>query len=178
MGTWLDRKGIYYLVDAFCMLIRRNLAVELTVAGCVSLEADVKVFFLPKLSPRVRVIPFVKREDMPAVYAERDLSFSRLLSRECRCPSFEAMAAGNTAVVTTNTSGMADVVEDGFNGLTVPTPDADSLVEAVERLCGSVELRKQLGQETAKIMRRYTWDRVTRQLEAVLSLASQQAARS
>ena len=159
------------------MLIRRNLAVELTVAGCVSLEADVKVFFLPEVRSRVRVIPFVKREDMPAVYAEHDIFVFPSLIEGTPPPLLEAMAAG-MPVVTTKTSGMADAVETGFNGLTVPTADADSLVEAVERLCGSVELRKQLGQEAAKMMRRYTWAHVTRQLEAVLSLASQQAARS
>jgi glycosyltransferase involved in cell wall biosynthesis len=171
VGTWLDRKGIYYLVDAFRMLIRRNLAVELTVAGCVSSEADVKAFFSPEVRNRIRVLPFVNREDMPDVYAEHDIFLLPSLMEGMPLSLLEAMAAG-MPVVTTNNSGMADLVEDEFNGLSIPTADADSLVKAVERLCASVELRKQLGQEAARMMRRYTWECVTHQLERVLMLAA------
>jgi len=173
VGTWLDRKGIYYLVDAFRTLIHKSVGVELTVAGCVSSEEDVKAFFSPEVSSRVRVLPFVKREDMPAIYAEHDIFVFPSLMEGMPLSLLEAMAAG-IPVVTAYNSGMADVVEDGFNGLTIPTADADRLVEAVERLCRSVELRKQLGQEAARMMRRYTWEGVTRQLERVLMLAARQ----
>jgi len=175
VGTWLDRKGIYYLIDAFRTLIRKKAPVELTVVGCVSSEADVKAFFSPEVRSRVRVLPFVKREDMPAVYAEHDIFLLPSLMEGMPLSLLEAMAAG-MPVVTTCNSGMADVVEDGFNGLKVPTADADSLVEAVERLCDSVQLRKQLGQEAARMMRRYTWECVVRQLERVLMLAVRQQA--
>lgn len=170
VGTWLDRKGIYYLVDAYRMLVRKGLGVELTIAGCVSSEEDVTAFFLPELRSGVHVLPFVKREDMPAMYAEHDIFVFPSLMEGMPLSLLEAMAAG-MPVVTTCNSGMADVVEDGFNGLIVPTADADSLAEAVGRLCGSVELRKQLGQEAARMMRRYTWECVVRQLERVLMLA-------
>jgi glycosyltransferase involved in cell wall biosynthesis len=175
VGTWLDRKGIYYLIDAFRTLIRKKAPVELSVVGCVSSEADVKAFFSPEVRSRVRVLPFVKREDMPAVYAEHDIFLLPSLMEGMPLSLLEAMAAG-MPVVTTCNSGMADVVEDGFNGLKVPTADADSLVEAVERLCDSVQLRKQLGQEAARMMRRYTWECVVRQLERVLMLAVRQQA--
>jgi glycosyltransferase involved in cell wall biosynthesis len=87
----------------------------------------------------------------------------------------EAMATG-MPVVTTETCGMADVVEDGFNGFLVPPADTARLVGAIEQLCESVELRKRMGQEAQQTMRRYTWARVTQKLEMVLSLAVQQAA--
>jgi glycosyltransferase involved in cell wall biosynthesis len=83
----------------------------------------------------------------------------------------EAMAAG-MPVVTTNTCGMSDVVEDEFNGLLVPTANAGSLAEAIERLCRSAELRKQLGQEGQRTARRYTWEQITKRLEKVLILAA------
>ena len=38
-GTWLDRKGVYYLVDAFGLLARKMPTVRLTVAGCSVSEA-------------------------------------------------------------------------------------------------------------------------------------------
>lgn len=173
VGTWLDRKGIYYLAEAFRALVLKGVPVELTVAGCMNSEAEVMAFFHPEVCDHVRVLPFVKREDMPAIYVEHDIFVLASLMEGMPLSLLEAMAAG-MPVVTTYNSGMADVVEDGFNGLTVPTADADSLVEAVDRLCSSAKLRRQLGQEAAKTMQRYTWECVTRQFERVLMFAVRQ----
>jgi len=82
----------------------------------------------------------------------------------------EAMATG-MPVVTTNTSGMADIVEDGVNGRLVPPADAKSLATAVEQLQGSSDMRRQLGLAGQKTVRRYTWKQVARKLEKVLELA-------
>jgi glycosyltransferase involved in cell wall biosynthesis len=176
VGTWLDRKGIYYLADALRALILKGLPVELTVAGCGGSESAVRDFFAAEVRGHVRVVPFVKREDMPNVYAEHDIFVFASLMEGLPLSLLEAMAAG-MPVVTTYNSGMADVVEDGFNGLTVLTADTDSLVEAIERLCSSVELRKQIGQEATRTMRRYTWEHVTGRLEKVLTLAVSREAR-
>jgi glycosyltransferase involved in cell wall biosynthesis len=86
----------------------------------------------------------------------------------------EAMATG-MPVVTTNSSGMADVVEDEVNGLLVPAADTASLVEATERLCGSAELRERLGLAGQETMRRYTWEKIAQRLEKVLALAVRNA---
>lgn len=176
VGTWLDRKGIYYLADAFERLANRIPGIELTVAGCLNPEEQVKRFFGAGVRQRVRVVPFVKREDMPALYAEHDIFIFPSLFEGMPLTLLEAMAAG-MPVVTTATSGMADVVEDEFNGLLVPPANAERLVEAIERLHGSADLRKQLGQQAQETMRRYTWESVTRKLESVLMSAAQSGER-
>lgn len=175
VGTWLDRKGVYYLVDALGTLIRRNVAVELTVAGCMSSEEQVKRFFPPEVQSRVRVLPFVKREEMPAVYSRHDVFVFPSLMEGMPLSLLEAMAAG-MPLVTTHNSGMADVVEDGFNGLAVRDANATELADAIERLCHSTDLRTRLGQEASRTMGRYTWERVTKQLERVLMLAARREA--
>jgi glycosyltransferase involved in cell wall biosynthesis len=45
------------------------------------------------------------------------------------------------------------------------------LAEGIERLCQSIDLRKRLGLAGQETMRRYTWERVTKQLENVFALA-------
>jgi glycosyltransferase involved in cell wall biosynthesis len=176
VGTWLDRKGIYYLAEAFEYLAQKISGIELTVAGCLQPEEQVKKFFAAGVRDRVHVVPLVKREDMPAVYAEHDIFVFPSLSEGMPLTLLEAMAAG-MPVVTTETSGMADVVEDGFNGLLVPPADTESLVEAIERLLRSADLRKRLGQQAQETMRRYTWELVTRKLEEVLTSAAQNGER-
>jgi glycosyltransferase involved in cell wall biosynthesis len=56
----------------------------------------------------------------------------------------EAMAAGR-AVVATRVGGLADAVEDGVDGLLVPTRDVAALRAAVGRLLADPELRARLG---------------------------------
>jgi glycosyltransferase involved in cell wall biosynthesis len=78
-------------------------------------------------------------------------------------------------VVTTNVCGMADVVEDGVNGLLVPPADAGSFAAAVERLCNSTELRKRLGRKAQQAMSEFTWNRVVDGLEEALRAAARGA---
>jgi glycosyltransferase involved in cell wall biosynthesis len=170
VGTWLDRKGVYYLADAFSLAAKNISGIRLTVAGCSVPAEQVKEMFAPEVRDRVSAIPFVKREDIPAVYARHDIFVFPSLVEGMPLTLLEAMATG-MPVVTTNTSGMADVVENDVNGLLVAAADAEKLAEGIERLCRSPDLRKRLGLAGQETMRRYTWERVTKELEKVFMLA-------
>jgi glycosyltransferase involved in cell wall biosynthesis len=60
----------------------------------------------------------------------------------------EAMASG-LAVVSTDCGGMAEVIDDGTDGLLVPVGDHRALRGALERLVDDVELRHRLGTAAA-----------------------------
>jgi glycosyltransferase involved in cell wall biosynthesis len=171
VGSWLDRKGVYYLADAFCIVAARIPGTRLTVAGCSATPVAVRQYFAPEIRDQVRVIPFISREDILSVYAAHDIFVFPSLVEGMPLTLLEAMATG-MPVVTTNTSGMADVVEDEFNGLLVQAAEAEGLARAIERLCHSAELRKQLGLEGQRTARRYTWEQITEKLEKVLMLAA------
>jgi glycosyltransferase involved in cell wall biosynthesis len=171
VGTWLDRKGVYYLAEAFRILSGKLPGAHLTVAGCLVPEEVVRKSFAPETQDRLRVVPFVGRDEMPSFYAAHDIFVFPSLVEGMPLTLLEAMASA-MPVVTTETSGMNDVVESGVNGLLVPPADSERLASAVERVCRSKELRKQLGQAAQATMRDYTWDCVSQKLEEVLSLAS------
>jgi glycosyltransferase involved in cell wall biosynthesis len=69
---------------------------------------------------------------------------------------------------------MPDVVEHEFNGFLIPPGNAAAMEEGIVRLAGSVEFRQKLGEAARETMKRYTWERAARKLEAfyrhVLSL--------
>ena len=177
VGTWLDRKGVYYLADAFSLVVNILPAIRLTVAGCSTSPDDVKKYFAIEVRDRVSVIPFITREDIHAVYAAHDVFVFPSLVEGMPLTLLEAMATG-MPVITTNTCGMADIVEDGFNGLLVQSADAHQLAAGIEQLCRSVELREKLGLEGQRTARRYTWERVTCKLEEILLIAAMQNGRS
>jgi glycosyltransferase involved in cell wall biosynthesis len=170
VGTWLDRKGIYYLADAFQSLAKKRAEVRLTVAGSSAAEEEVRSFFTAGIRERVRVIPFVSRDEILAVYQAHDIFVFPSLVEGMPLTLLEAMAT-RMPVVTTNTCGMADVVEDGFNGLLVPPSDGTRLADAVGRLCESSELRERLGLAGQQTAKRFTWTRVAAELERIFELA-------
>jgi glycosyltransferase involved in cell wall biosynthesis len=170
VGTWLDRKGIRYLADAFAALAARSPEVQLTIAGCIIPAEQVKAYFPPQIRNCISVIPFLARDAMPALYATHDIFVFPSLVEGMPLTLLEAMA-GAMPVVTTNTCGMSDLIENEANGLLVPAADAAALGNALDRLRNSPELRRALGLRAQDSVRRYTWDLITRQLEQVFQLA-------
>jgi len=171
VGTWLDRKGVFYLAEGFRLLVKRVPAVSLTIVGSMGSEDAIRMFFAPEVRDKVFVIPFVTRAEMPGLYAKHDIFVFPSLVEGMPLTLLEAMATA-MPVVTTNVCGMADVVEDGVNGLLIPPADAESLSAVVERLCSSVDLRKQLGRNAQETMRHFTWEQAAQKLEEVLVLAT------
>lgn len=177
VGTWLDRKGVYYLAEALRMIVQRGLQVQLTVAGSIATEAEVMKSFSPEIREHVRVLPFVTRQEMPSLYREHHIFLFPSLMEGMPLSLLEAMATG-MPVVSTYNSGMADVVEDHFNGIAIADADSAALAEGVEELYRSAALRKQLGEEAARTMSRYTWECVATQIEKVLALAVRDAVKT
>ena len=172
VGTWLDRKGIFYLVDSFLELARGMPELCLTVAGCMISEDQVKASFPANLRECVSAIPFLSREAMPNLYASHEILVLPSLVEGMPLTLLEAMATA-MPVVTTNTCGMADVIEDGFNGVLVPPSDAAQLATGIQRFCESPELRRKLGMAAQETAHRYTWNSIGRQMEHILKLAVQ-----
>ncbi len=65
----------------------------------------------------------------------------------------EALAVG-TPVIATRTGGVAEVLEDGVNGLVVEPGDADALTGAIERFFADEGLAARLRENAAAVGRR------------------------
>ncbi len=170
VGTWIDRKGVFYLAEAFAKLCETDSAVTLSVAGCFSAADTVLRAFPSSCRDRVQVLPFISREDIPAVYAFHHVFVFPSLVEGMPLSLLEAMASG-MPVVTAENSGMTDLIEDEFDGLLVKSGDSIGLAAALERLAASPELRRSLGQAAQQKAYRYTWSAVVDKLERVLQLA-------
>jgi glycosyltransferase involved in cell wall biosynthesis len=167
-GTWLDQRGIYYLRDALKELTTTFPDWTLTIAGAGVGAGELKYFFGEALRERISVLPVVPAEGMPEVYSSHDVFVFPSLMEGLPLVVLEAMASG-LPVVTADTCGMVDMVEDDFNGLLVPPADAAALEKSILRLCQCVVLRQRLGKAAQETMRRYTWKRSAAKLEQVFA---------
>jgi len=156
VGTWIDHKGIYYLAEAFERVLRLVPHARLTIAGCIEPEERVRRSFAPSAQEALDVWPFVSRAEMSSLYAEHEVFVLPSLMEGMPLVVLEAMASG-MPVVTTQSSGMTDLIEDAHDGLFVIPGDTDSLAAAITKLCFDGELRRRLGSAAQEKMKRYTW---------------------
>jgi len=90
-----------------------------------------------------------QRDDIVDITAISDVYVLPSYTEGLPATLMEACAMSK-AIVTTDTVGCRDVVDDGRNGFLVPVRDAKSLAEKIEVLIGDVQLRKQMGEESRK----------------------------
>jgi glycosyltransferase involved in cell wall biosynthesis len=85
------------------------------------------------------------RDDAPRISAASDVFALASIHEGLSIALVEALALGTAAVVT-NTGGLAEVVEDGREGLVVPVGDSDALARGITRLIKDEPLRRRLGE--------------------------------
>jgi glycosyltransferase involved in cell wall biosynthesis len=124
-------------------------------------EAPPNVSFLGPL-PRGRVLGLLRAADA-AVLTSAWENFPHGV--------VEALAVG-TPVVSTRTGGVAEIVQDGQNGLLVDPGDATAFAAAVRRLLADDELRVRLRENAAPSVARFDRDAVYARLEAILQRAA------
>lgn len=167
VGTWLDQRGIFYLREALPRVFRERPGMRFTFAGPGALAEEIQRFFGSQISERLDILPTVPWERMPQLYAEHDiLVFPSLLEGQ---PSvvLEAMASG-MPVITAETCGMVDAIEHGFDGWLVPPGDSEAIAEAILHLSDGSNLRRELGEQAQRRMKRQTWERAGQQFEKLL----------
>jgi glycosyltransferase involved in cell wall biosynthesis len=115
-------------------MVRGDLEFTLELRGPFRAE-DIRHFQnLTKGDERVRFEPPVSPADVPRVLSGYDVLICPSLALEGGpTVALEAQAVG-TPVIGSRIGGLAEIVEDGVNGILLPPGDADSLAQAMEGL--------------------------------------------
>ena len=82
----------------------------------------------------VRWLGMIKNSDMPAYYQAADLTLLSSNRESSARVLTESLLAG-TAVLTTDTAGAGEVIEDGVSGRIVPVGDVRAFTDALIELC-------------------------------------------
>jgi glycosyltransferase involved in cell wall biosynthesis len=147
VGRLVEKKGFHVLVDAAALLTGRGVDFTAEIIGAGELEDTLRrQIDLLGLASRVRLLGPRPQAEMAGTVVE-----AAVFAAPCVVGSdgnrdglpttlLEAMALG-TPCVSTDVTGIPEVVRDGETGLVVPQNDAVALAAALERLLGDPELR-------------------------------------
>jgi glycosyltransferase involved in cell wall biosynthesis len=161
-GSLKPWHGVHVLLEAFGRLHEAAPSVRLLIVGTGPAEADLRrVTAELQLQQAVIFTGGVSHDRVPALLRAMDVAVAPF--REVQdfyfspIKLFEYMASG-TCVVASRLGQIAEVIEDGVNGLLCAPDDARALADKLIQAQRSPELRCRLGASAAETVRaRYTW---------------------
>lgn len=163
VGRLNEIKGHRYLLQAAAPIVARHPATSFAIVGDGELLPELRAQAC-SLGVGDRVFFLGHREDVPDILRGSDVAVVASLSEGGPLVLFEAMAA-RCAPVITNTCGLAELIEEGRNGFTVPPRDAEAIAERVSRLLDDPGLRAAIGERGRSDAFRYDAEHSVRRLE-------------
>ena len=172
VATLRSWKGHEFLVDAVARLPEIHLAVVGDGPGRDNLRAQVE---RTGIADRVslaghqeEVVPWLQSADAVALpsYANEGVPQALMQAMACGIP-----------VVTTGVGAIAEIVQDGVQGIVVPARNVDALAHAIESLRADPERRARMGAAgRAQARARFSSVRMLDGMEAVFARALQRSA--
>jgi glycosyltransferase involved in cell wall biosynthesis len=121
-------------------------------------------------SSNVEVLGRVSEDQLHRLYATAPCVVAPALDEDYGLTAIEAMAHGAPVVVCRDGGGLADLVDDGVDGLVVE-PTGAAIADAVERILGDPDLAAHLAAGAAATAARTTWSRAEDEIRTALALA-------
>lgn len=166
-----SEKNIDLSLRAFAEVLKHFPEAVFCVVGDGRCRKDLETLAQQIAKGRVRFLGRVSNTDVPAFYQAADLTLLSSTRESAARILFESLLAG-TPILTTNTAGVNEVVQDGETGRVIALGDETAFTSALVELCANPERLKVMGAEgrarTSKIVTR---DGVIAGLRSVYDMA-------
>ncbi len=166
VGRMEKRKGLKYLLEAYCRLKWEHPNTRLIVVGPGNLDRDSHSILSARNPGDVVLVGGVPYQDLPRYYASADIYCSPATGQESfGIVLLEAMACGKP-IVASAIEGYMGIVKDGEQGLLFPRKDAQALANTLATLVENPEYARRLGETGRRMVEQYRWKVVARQVES------------
>jgi glycosyltransferase involved in cell wall biosynthesis len=153
IGSFVQYEGLEYIVDAVELLVqkgKKDIVALMVGDGAVSVEVQQRVkdkgldeyFIFTGRIPHEEVEGYYSLVDI-APLPRKGLPVCEMVSP---LKPFEAMAMGKV-VLSSNVAALAEIVQDGYNGMLFEKDNVQDLAEKIEILANDEELREKLGKQ-------------------------------
>jgi len=166
-GSLRPVKGVKYLISAIKILVEKKINVKLIILGDgedrVSLENLVQK---EGLTNYVTFVGYRPHEEVMDFMRNSDIFVLPSLSEGFPNVLLEAMATGS-CIITTNVTGVSEIITDGENGILVEPGNSEMLGENILRLYYNEDLRKKISNGSLKTADNYLWSNIVKRLEGI-----------
>ncbi|MCI0406574.1 MAG: glycosyltransferase family 4 protein [candidate division Zixibacteria bacterium] len=166
VATLEPRKNLTGLLSSFARLIERAPEARLILAGRLAWGKDavLKRIAELKLEKQTRVLGYVPKEDLPALYALADFLAFPSFYEGFGLPVLEAQAVG-TPVLCSNTSSLPEVA--GTSAFFVDPHAEESIAAGLIKLWNDNTLKKELVRKGKENTARFSWRQTAAATRAV-----------
>jgi glycosyltransferase involved in cell wall biosynthesis len=152
VGRFVKQKDYGTSLRSFSNLVGRNKDKEFKyyIVGYGPLEKEVRSMAEQlKIEKNIKI--FINPADVTGILKSGDIFLSTSLFEGVSNSIMEALVAG-LPVVATNVGDNSYLVKNGQNGYLVPCKDVDTIVDKLEYLSGSQEIRREFGKNSIKVV--------------------------
>ena len=166
VGRMEKRKGLRYLLEAYCRLKWDHPNTRLIVVGPGNLDRESHSILSARNPGDVELVGGVSYQDLPRYYASADIYCSPATGQESfGIVLLEAMACGKP-IVASAIEGYMGIIQDEKQGLLFPRRDSQALANALVSLVENPEYARRLGETGRRMVEQYRWKVVARQVES------------
>jgi len=163
VGTLCKRKGVEYLIKAFCQLNLKYKNIELLLVGGGA-PSTIKYFKELVGQSKIRFIGSVAPAVVPKYLTYIDVFVLPSLGEPFGLVNLEAMACGKP-VISTNAGGVPDYFKDKEIGFLVEPADIDGLFNAMEKFLIDSSLAQKMGKQAYQhVVKNFTWDMTAKKI--------------
>jgi glycosyltransferase involved in cell wall biosynthesis len=175
VGRFCQKKGFPYLIKACQILKEKGLKFRCTLVGYGAMKAELEALIeLLDLQDVISLPGKMAQDELVQIYRKSSLFVLPCLVTDDGdrdgIPNvlLEAMAM-QLPVVSTDISGISEIVRSGENGFLVPQKDAEALATRLETLLTQPELRQQFGRAGRKqVIQQFSLDRNVKEIRDLL----------
>lgn len=153
VGQMIQRKGLYYLLEAVKKLNSPN--ITLTIVGRGSIDKELLSNYNSESNINIKIN--LSHSDLIKEFHKNDVLIFPSLVEGFGQVILEAMSSGLPVICTPNTAGR-DLFITGDEGVIVPIRSIDVLVDQIEWCLGNKGKLAEMGKIAAKTAQRFTWE--------------------
>lgn len=151
------RKGIRFLIQAFNVLSKRYDFLRLVIVGDGNEKESLEnLVFSLGLKDKVLFTGPVLHEKVLEYYQKANIFALPSMNEGMSNTMLEALACG-LPLVSTNTGGTKELIEDGQNGFIVKMKEYYDLAEKIEKFLLNRNLEKEMGQKSRELAEKLAW---------------------
>lgn len=154
------RKGLKYLIEAVRKISDEYPQLYLKIMGDGNNRAELESLTESLgLKNKVEFLGRVPREKTAPYYQESSAFVLPSLNEGMSNAMLEALATG-LPIISTDTGGAKELVEDEKNGFIIKAKNSDDIARKIEILINDEELRKNMGAASRALAEKMSWEKV------------------
>lgn len=171
LSTFMPRKNFPRTIRCFVQMLRETGIKDLclVIVGAVSWDYEEMLFEIEQAKEfrkNIIITGYVPDEDLAPLYSGATAFLYLSMYEGFGLPPLEAMQCG-TAVITSNTSSLPEVVGDA--GIMVDPLDEEAICSAMHEVYNSSSLRERLEKLSFARAKQFSWDKYGNEMIAVYS---------